>query len=91
MLDRRPRVPVQYHFGAKDKSLPPENIEKIRAADPDGEFHVYDRDHGFNCDQRAAYDAAAAQLARERTLAFLALHLGTNSDKEQPTDEWADA
>ncbi len=91
MLDRKPRVPVQYHFGAKDKSLPPESIEKIRAADPGGEFHVYDANHGFNCDQRAAYDAAAAQLACERTLAFLALHLATNGDKEQPMDEWADA
>ncbi len=30
LLDRKPRVPVQYHFGAKDKSLPPESIEKIR-------------------------------------------------------------
>jgi len=91
LLDRKPRVPVQYHFGAKDKSLPPENIEKIRAADPTGEFHVYDADHGFNCDQRAAYDAAAAQLARERTLAFLARHFGTQGNDEQPMDEWADA
>lgn len=75
MLDRQPRVPVQYHFGAKDKSIPPETIEKIRAAHRQGDFHVYDADHGFNCDQRAAWDAAAAKLARERTLAFLAQHL----------------
>jgi len=32
--------------------------------------------HGFNCDQRGSYDAAAAKLARERTLAFFAKHLG---------------
>jgi dienelactone hydrolase len=36
---------------------------------------VYAADHGFNCDHRAAYDAAAAKLARERTLDFLARHL----------------
>lgn len=71
-LDRTPRVPVMYHFGNRDKSIPPEAIGKIRAADPAGEFHVYDADHGFNCDQRASYDAAAAQLARGRTLQFLA-------------------
>jgi carboxymethylenebutenolidase len=91
LLDRKPRVPVQYHFGAKDKTIPPENIEKIRAADPRGEFHVYDADHGFNCDHRAAYDAAAAQLARERTLAFLARYMKGTGDDEQPMDEWADA
>jgi carboxymethylenebutenolidase len=91
LLERTARVPVQYHFGARDKTIPPENIAKIRAADPQGEFHVYDADHGFNCDHRAAYDAAAAQLARERTLAFLARHMTNPGDDEQPMDEWADA
>jgi carboxymethylenebutenolidase len=38
--------------------------------------HVYQCGHGFNCDQRGSYDAAAAKLARERTLAFFAKHLG---------------
>lgn len=91
LLARHPRAPMQYHFGARDKSIPPENIDKIRAADPHGEFHVYDADHGFNCDHRAAYDAAAAQLARERTLAFLARHMTAEGNDEQPIDEWADA
>jgi carboxymethylenebutenolidase len=74
-LARRPRAPVMYHFGSRDQSIPPAAMERIRASDPDGVLHVYDADHGFNCDQRAAFDAAAAQLARERTLAFLAAHL----------------
>ena len=91
MLDRKPRVPVQYHFGDKDASLPPASIEKIRAAHPDGDFHVYPADHGFNCDQRAAYDEASARLARERTLAFFAHHLAEALDDEQPLDEWGDA
>jgi carboxymethylenebutenolidase len=91
MLDRQPKVPVLYHFGERDKSIPPENIEKIRAAHPQGEFHLYPADHGFNCDQRASYDAASAQLAQQRTLAFLEKHLGTRADDEQPGDQWADA
>jgi carboxymethylenebutenolidase len=70
-LDKHTHAPVQYHFGERDKSIPPEAIEKIRAADPGGEIHVYPADHGFNCDQRAAYDAPSAKLARERTLRFL--------------------
>lgn len=91
LLDRRPRVPVQYHFGEKDKSIPPEAIERIRAAHPEGEFHVYPADHGFNCDQRASFDADAARLARERTLAFFAHHLAETLDDEQPLDNWSDA
>jgi carboxymethylenebutenolidase len=95
LLDRKPRVPVQYHFGAQDRTIPPENIAKIRAADPGGEFHVYDADHGFNCDHRAAWNAAAAGLARERTLAFIERHLaGTDhvpGDDVQQPDNWADA
>jgi carboxymethylenebutenolidase len=80
MLDRHPRVPVQYHFGELDKSLPPEAIAKIRAAHPEGEFYTYPADHGFNCDHRAMFDAAAAKLARERTLEFFARHLGGQDD-----------
>jgi len=70
-LAKSPRRQVMYHFGEQDPYIPPADIEKIRAADPNGEFHLYPADHGFNCDERATYDAASAHLARERTLAFL--------------------
>jgi carboxymethylenebutenolidase len=70
-LDKSPRRPVMYHFGEKDPHIPPEDIEKIRAADPTGIFHSYPADHGFNCEERGTYDAASATLARERTLGFL--------------------
>ncbi|MEZ5512295.1 MAG: dienelactone hydrolase family protein [Steroidobacteraceae bacterium] len=68
----QPKVPMMYHFGALDKSVPPEAIDKIRAADPHGVFHVYEgADHAFTNDDRPLYSAAAAELAHERTLAFL--------------------
>ncbi|MEO5765971.1 MAG: dienelactone hydrolase family protein, partial [Casimicrobiaceae bacterium] len=35
-----------------------------------------DAGHGFNCDQRGSYDAAAAKLARTRTLEFLRQQVG---------------
>jgi len=70
-LAKSPRRPVMYHFGEKDPYIPPADIEKIRAADPNGVFHLYPADHGFNCEERASYDAASAALARQRTLAFL--------------------
>ncbi len=74
-LDKPPKRPVLYHFGDKDPYIPLSDIEKIRAADPGGEFHLYPADHGFNCEERGSYDAASAQLARERTLAFLVTQL----------------
>jgi carboxymethylenebutenolidase len=37
---------------------------------------VYAADHGFNCDQRGSWDAAAAKLARSRTLAFFQAQIG---------------
>jgi carboxymethylenebutenolidase len=86
-LQRKPRAPVMYHFGERDKTIPPEGIEKVRAADPAGEVHVYAADHGFNCEQRAAYDAAAAKLARERTLAFLSKHLGVRDAVDAEVEE----
>jgi len=39
------------------------------------QVYTYAAGHGFNCDARASYDAAAAALARERTLAFFATHV----------------
>ena len=62
---------MQYHFGEKDPHIPQSDVDKIRAADPNGIFHLYPADHGFNCDERSTYDAASAALARERTLQFL--------------------
>jgi carboxymethylenebutenolidase len=86
-LARTTHAPVQYHFGTQDQSIPAEAIEKIRAADPSGEFHLYAADHGFNCDQRASFNAAAAEAARVRTLAFFGLHLGDDRPAGQGADE----
>jgi carboxymethylenebutenolidase len=74
-LDKSPRRPVMYHFGEKDPHIPMSDVDRIRAADPDGIFHLYPADHGFNCEDRGTYDAASAGLARERTLAFLAARM----------------
>ena len=74
-LAKKPKCPVMYHFGEKDTHIPMSDIEQIKTANPQGEFYLYPADHGFNCDQRATYDAPSAKLARERTLAFLAKHV----------------
>ena len=76
VADETPRCPVLMHFGERDKHILPEHVEAVRKAHPTGaEIHVYPADHGFNCDERASYDAASARLALERTRAFFAAHL----------------
>lgn len=69
-IARRPTVPVLTHFAQNDHSIPIDGVHTFSAAHPDLELHIYDASHGFNCDHRAAYHAASAMLARERTLAF---------------------
>jgi carboxymethylenebutenolidase len=71
----RPRVPLMLHFGARDKHIPLRDVERIRAMQPHAPVFVYDADHGFNCDERESYDAAAAEQASERTMEFLASEL----------------
>jgi len=72
----KPLVPVLAHFGDQDHWIPLDSVEAFRQVQPGVEVHVYAANHGFNCDQRGSYDEAAATLARQRTLAFLAKHLG---------------
>jgi carboxymethylenebutenolidase len=70
-----PVAPVMLHFGSQDAHIPAEEIEKVRSAHPEVEIYLYDAGHGFNCDARASYNAAAAKEARTRSLAFLKKHL----------------
>jgi carboxymethylenebutenolidase len=74
-LDKKPKHPVLYHFGEKDAHIPLSAVEKIKAADPNGVFHLYPAGHGFNCTERADYDPTSAKLALERSLAFLAKYV----------------
>jgi len=71
-----PRCPTQCHFGEKDHAIPLTEVAAVRDANPAVEVYTYPAGHGFNCDQRASFDAAAAKLARERTLAFFRKHIG---------------
>lgn len=73
---RVPKVPVLAHFAEEDKWIPLDTVRAFAKAHPNVEVHTYAAHHGFNCDQRGAWHAPSAQLARERTLAFFAKHLG---------------
>jgi carboxymethylenebutenolidase len=74
-IGKTPRVPVMAHFGEKDHLIPLSDVESFRAAHPEVEVYVYAAGHGFNCDQRASFEAASAATARQRTLDFFARHL----------------
>jgi len=76
-IGEKPRCPVMAHFGDKDHAIPIDGVRQWAAAHPEVETHIYSANHGFNCDQRGSYDAPAAKLARERTLAFLHKHVAS--------------
>lgn len=75
---RHPRCPVLAHFGDQDTHIPNDSVAAFAAAHATNgvQVKVYSAKHGFNCDQRASHDPAAAALARQRSLAFLAQHIG---------------
>lgn len=73
---RKPSVPVLAHFAEIDKWIPMDGVVDFQTLHPEVWVYTYEAHHGFNCDQRAAWHAPSAKLARERTLAFFAEHLG---------------
>jgi carboxymethylenebutenolidase len=72
LLDREPKVPVMLHYGARDASIPVENVESVRLAAPDSPLYLYDAGHGFCRAGSSDYNAAACELALKRTLDWFA-------------------
>lgn len=73
---RQARCPLMCHFGELDHAIPVETARAFAQVHPEVTVHIYPAKHGFNCDHREAYNPTASVLARERTLAFLAQHVG---------------
>lgn len=75
--DERPGSPVMLHFGTEDAGIPMSAVKAVGEAHPEVEIHIYEgAGHGFACDQRADYHPQATVLARERSMAHFAAHLG---------------
>ena len=76
-LDEAARAPLMFHFGSRDKSIPPGDIELHRAKQPAARIFVYEgADHAFNRDvDNSHYHAASATQAWQRTLDFFAENL----------------
>ena len=61
---------------ASDGHIPMTDVETIRARHAGVPVYSYPAGHGFNCEARGDYHEESARLARERTLGFLAEHIG---------------
>ncbi|MEZ6024481.1 MAG: dienelactone hydrolase family protein [Hyphomonadaceae bacterium] len=72
LLDQKPKCPVMLHYGARDPSIPPENVERVRLAAPDSPLYLYDAGHGFCRAGSHDYNEAACDLAFTRTLDWFA-------------------
>jgi carboxymethylenebutenolidase len=74
------KVPLQAHFATQDDWCTPAAVDAfeaaLKAAGKTAEVFRYDAQHAFVNEQRDVYDKAAAELAWDRTLKFLATHLG---------------
>lgn len=72
---RQPQCPVLAHFAEEDAHIALDTVAAFQVAQPAVSVWLYPAQHGFNCDQRGAWNAPAAALARDRTEAFFAQHL----------------
>lgn len=75
-LQTKPVAPVLAHFSDSDSTTPMAGIDALREKYADeAVVYVYPAAHGFNCDQRGAYNEGAAEVAWQRSLAFLRMCL----------------
>lgn len=74
--NEKPTVPTQLHFGDKDMHIPMTHVNELRKLHPDVQIFDYPADHGFHCDERGSWDAAASKQAMARALEFFGKHVG---------------
>lgn len=74
LLEKPPLVPVMLHFGKHDPHIDIAGTRVIHQTYPQVQVFEYEAGHGFNCDQRADFDADAAALAQRRSLALIEAH-----------------
>ncbi len=72
LLGETPRVPVMLHYGARDPSIPVENVERVRLAAPDSPLYLYDAGHGFCRAGSDDFDQSACDLALSRSTDWFA-------------------
>jgi carboxymethylenebutenolidase len=72
LIDLVPRCPTILHYGDVDHVVSLAEIERIGARHPSVELHIYrGAGHAFENNEQATYDQRAADLAWQRSIAFL--------------------
>ena len=72
---RQSKVPVMAHFAEEDKWISMDSVSAFKTAHPAAQVFTYAAHHGFTCNPRGAWEAQAAALAKQRTLAFFKAQL----------------
>jgi carboxymethylenebutenolidase len=72
MKEMKPHNPIILHFGKKDDHIRLTGVDALRKIHPEIPVYLYDAGHGFNCEDKPEYNAAAAKLAEDRTLELFA-------------------
>ena len=91
--DETAKAPLQMHFGDMDAGIPMEDVDQIKAAQPQADVHVYHADHGFNCDHRSQYDEESCKIAREsagKTVGLGAAHCRSWRQRVSRYVRWSD-
>jgi len=83
-LNEPPKCPTVLHFAEKDKYVPPESVEKIKAqfkGRSDIEIYVYaGQEHAFARTGGDHYDRPSALMAHSRSIAMFRRVIGPNYD-----------
>lgn len=74
-LHERPQAPLLFHFGERDALIANAAVDGIARALPTVPLYRYPAGHAFNRLGDPHGDPLCAELARQRSLAFLAEHL----------------
>lgn len=76
LIAEKPAVPVQFHWGESDASIPLDKAKEVAVAHASQQHFFYPAGHGFNCNERGSFSADSAKLARSRSVEFLQKHIG---------------
>lgn len=75
-IDLEPRCPTILHYGDADPVVPMPEVQKIHARHPAVDLQIYPGAvHAFENPDQASYNASAAALAWQRSIAFMDRHV----------------
>jgi carboxymethylenebutenolidase len=78
-VDLQPRCPTIMHYGDSDTIVPLKEVERIKSSHPKVDVHIYaGAGHAFFNPEQTTHNKAAADLAWQRSLAFMEKHVASS-------------